>query len=302
MSAISISLVLLSSVIHAGWNLLSKKDNSSISYFFVGNIAAGIIFSPILFFYYDKLSLIPNVVWMLLILTGFFEAIYYSTLAYGYRSGEMSLVYPIARALPIVIVTIFTIMIGQRADISALYFLGCLFIVVGLFILPLEKINRQTLKRMFTKAIGFALLAAVGTAAYSLVDDKALRILRDLPSGAFSSIEASLIFMVLIALSSSVWLAVFAVCSKEERKMFTDIIHHNKKNATIMGLGIYVSYGIILLSMLFASNVAYVVAFRQASIPIGTFFGYFVLKESMYPLKIVGTLLTVLGLVIIAIS
>ena len=43
MSTISIALVLLSSVIHAGWNLISKKDNSSISYFFVGNIAAGIV-------------------------------------------------------------------------------------------------------------------------------------------------------------------------------------------------------------------------------------------------------------------
>ena len=302
MSTISIALVLLSSVIHAGWNLISKKDNSSISYFFVGNIAAGIIFSPILFFYYDKLSLIPNSVWILLVLTGFFEAMYYSTLAYGYRSGEMSLVYPIARALPIIIVTLFTVMIGKVADISTLYFIGCLFIVVGLFILPLEKINKETLKKMFTKAIAFAFLAAIGTAAYSVIDDKALRILNELPGKVFSSLEASLIFMVLIALASAVWLGIFALFSKEERKFFSYIIRHNKKNATIMGLGIYISYGIILLSMLFASNIAYVVAFRQVSIPIGTFFGYFILKESMYPLKLAGTLLTVLGLVILAFS
>ncbi|SMB81648.1 EamA-like transporter family protein [Desulfonispora thiosulfatigenes DSM 11270] len=302
MSTISIILVLLSSVTHAGWNLLSKKDNSSISYFFVGNIAAGIIFSPILFFYHDKLSLIPDYVWVLLILTGFFEALYYSTLAYGYRLGEMSLVYPIARALPIIMVTIYTVMIGKASDISHSYIIGCLFIVVGLFILPLEKITKETLKSLFTKSIGFAFVAAIGTAAYSVIDDKALRILNEVPDQAFSSLEASLIFMVFIALFSSVWLGIFTLFSQEERKLFREIMENHKKNATIMGLGIYVSYGIILLSMLFASNVAYVVAFRQVSIPIGTLFGYFILKESMYLLKIIGTFLTVLGLIVIAIS
>lgn len=302
LSVISIILIMISSFTHAGWNLLSKSDNPSISYFLVGNTTGITIFLPLLIIYFDKLKFIPLSVWILLIITGFLEAMYYSSLAYGYRVGEMSLVYPMARSLPVVIVTIFMLLIGKMAEISTLYLVGCLLIVVGLFIMPLREVNKKTIMSIFNKSAWFALLAALGTAGYSIVDDRAVRILKNVSGGIFSSIEGPLIYMVFIGIFSSIWLGVFVLCSKEEREKLPEIINHSKKGATLMGLGIYFTYGIILISMLFVKNVGYVVAFRQLSIPIGAILGVLVLKESVYPLKIVGTIITLFGLLIVSMA
>jgi uncharacterized membrane protein len=47
------------------------------------------------------------------------------------------------------------------------------------------------------------------------------------------------------------------------------------------------------------TNVSYVVAFRQLSIPLGAFVGVFVLKEPRYRPKLVGVLVMFAGLVLV---
>lgn len=300
LSLISIFLIILSSFTHAGWNLLGKRENPSISYFFLGNTLGICVFLPILIVYFEKLKFIPPSVWILLVATGFFEAVYYSSLAYGYRTGEMTLVYPIARSLPVIIVTLVMLGIGKIEELSTLYIIGCFFIVIGLFIQPLKTINNETIKNMFNISSLFALLAAIGTAAYSIIDAKALKILKNISQNLFSSLEASLIYMVFLGLFSSLWLGIFTLLSKKERQVFPDIMANCKQSATLMGIGIYLTYGLVLISMLFVQNVGYVVAFRQLSIPVGTILGYVVLKESLYPLKVIGTTITLVGLIIVS--
>lgn len=70
MSAIAVILVLLSACMHAGWNLLSKRRDSSASFFLVACLAGALLFSPTLVLYGEFVTRIPSRVWVLLLLTG----------------------------------------------------------------------------------------------------------------------------------------------------------------------------------------------------------------------------------------
>ncbi len=71
-----------------------------------------------------------------------------------------------------------------------------------------------------------------------------------------------------------------------------------KRSAALTGIGIYVTYGLVLASMNFVSNVSYVAAFRQLSIPIGALLGMAFLKEPPYRPKIIGLAVIFAGLVL----
>ena len=52
--------------------------------------------------------------------------------------------------------------------------------------------------------------------------------------------------------------------------------------------------------MNYVTNISYVAAFRQLSIPLGAIFGMSLLKEPCHPPKIVGILTIFIGLVMVA--
>ena len=62
------------------------------------------------------------------------------------------------------------------------------------------------------------------------------------------------------------------------------------------------SYLLILISLAYADDVAYVVAFRQLSIPLGALAGVVLLGEPAHRPKIVGVGLLFVGLVLAALG
>ena len=88
--------------------------------------------------------------------------------------------------------------------------------------------------------------------------------------------------------------------SSRERQSITDILQPYKKPAAMTGIGIYLTYGLVLVSMNYVTNVSYVAAFRQLSIPLGALLGMALLKEPRYPPKIIGVVIVFLGLVLVS--
>ena len=54
--------------------------------------------------------------------------------------------------------------------------------------------------------------------------------------------------------------------------------------------------------MNYVTNISYVAAFRQISIPLGAIFGMSLLKEPRHPPKLVGVSTIFIGLVMVAIG
>ncbi len=72
--------------------------------------------------------------------------------------------------------------------------------------------------------------------------------------------------------------------------------------AMITGLLIMGTYGLVLTAMAYASNVSYIAAFRQLSIPLGAILGILVQKEPSYPTKLASVGIIFTGLILIALA
>ncbi len=70
--------------------------------------------------------------------------------------------------------------------------------------------------------------------------------------------------------------------------------------ALVLGLGIFLTYTLLLISMGVVRDVSYVVAFNQASIPLGVLFGLLFLGEDLRAPKLLGVAVMTAGLVLTA--
>jgi uncharacterized membrane protein len=291
-------LVTISAFTHAFWNYLGKRRNPPAGLFLMASMASSLIFSPILFTGWEALKLIPPSVWLMIIITGLVQAVYYIFLAAAYRSGDLSHIYPLARSLPVVFVALTSILLGRAGQVQPLAYLGFILVTAGCFLLPLPKFSDIHLRHYWHKWVLFALLAAFCITGYTLIDDQSLRILRSLPGSGMSSLEWSLLYVELEAISITVFMLVFILAWRPEREGFLHAQAKEWRIAFLMGFIITATYSLVLLAMAYVTNVSYVIAFRQLSIPIGAALGILGRKETAYPPKLVGILLVVFGLVL----
>ncbi len=303
MTLIAILLIVLSAFLHAGWNLLSKKQHPSPAFFLIASMTGALLLSPTLIIFRDTvLHGISTQVWLLLISAGFFMALYFISLAGAYRAGDMSVAYPLARSSPIIVVSVVTLILGRGDQLSELCIVGIILVVGGCFLIPLQRFSDFRLRNYLTTTCGLALLAAVGTSGYSIMDDEALRLLRTNTNITISNTQLTLLYSCLEALTGSLWLALFVAFRKSERLKLSQMLRINKRYAILAGLAIYLTYTIILISLAFVNNVSYVVGLRQLSIPLGVVLGVFVLKETAHRPKIVGVFVMLVGLILVAIG
>ena len=147
-----------------------------------------------------------------------------------------------------------------------------------------------------------ALLSALAVAGYTIVDDEALRQLREITGMPISPIEGTLVYMVLEGISCSTWQGIFVLCDTHEKHNMRTVLQTGKSAAVITGIGIYLTWGLVLVSMNYVENVSYVAAFRQLSIPLGAIFGMTLLKEPRYLPKKIGIAAIFIGLVLTGIG
>jgi len=295
-------LLIISAFTHAGWNFLSKKEHPTQAFYLVANTIGVICVLPILFYYARFIPLVPSSVWFIVVLSGFFLAAYLGALAGAYRTGDISIAYPLARSLPVLFVFLLTLIPGKGSPPGGWFFIGSILIVGGCIILPLEAFDDFHFSKYMNLCCMLAVLAAVGVAGYTVADDLALRFLRELPGEPMSPVEGTLVYMVLEGISSSLWQGLLVAVSRGERQSIPEVLNSQKGPAVLTGIGIFLTYGIVLVAMNYVTNVSYVAAFRQLSIPLGAMFGIALLKEPRYLPKIVGIAAMFFGLVLVGLK
>jgi len=302
MTLIAFLLVAVSAFAHAFWNFLSKRQNPPAAFFLMASVAAVVIFSPVLFFFWKGVTVIPPAVWGLIAATGAVQAVYYIFLAAAYRTGDLSHAYPLARSMPVVLVALASLALGRGSQIHPLAYAGFAVVTAGCILLPLPKFSDFHLGRYRQEWILFALLAAVCITGYTLLDDQSLRMLRSLPQTPLTNLGWPLLFVELETISLTLFLTVFLIGWASERRVLTQAAGPEWRTAAVMGFMITATYGLVLLALAYVSNVSYVTAFRQLSIPIGAALGILVRKEPASPPKLAGIAMVVVGLVFVAIG
>lgn len=299
MSLAAIVLLLISAFIHAGWNFLGKRQHPTAGFFLIANAFGTACVLPVLFYDWGELVLIPPAVWILSVVGGFFYFLFCAALAEAYRAGDLSIAYPLSLSSPVVLVTLFTLVIGRGGEIVGWALIGLVTVAAGCFILPMTQFGEVQLRNYLNACCLFGVLAGVGIAGMTIADYEALSILHDLPGKPLGPIDGPLLYMLFEAVIGGVWLGVLILAKKWERQRFSHTFRLSKLPAALTGAGMFLSYAFVLVAMPYVTNVSFVAAFRQLSIPLGATLGILFLKEPPYLPKLVGIAAVYGGLVLI---
>jgi drug/metabolite transporter (DMT)-like permease len=295
-------LLLLSAGIHAGWNLLGKRSNPSAAFMLAANTLGCLFLLPSLWLAREAWPAFTPQIWRALVLTGACQAVYYAGLAGAYRFGNLSVAYPLARALPVLITALLAQALGLGAPLSPAALLSMLLVAFGCLVIPLDHLSDFHPRRYWNRACLLALLAALGTVGYSLIDSEALRLLRQQSAGLASGPSVTALYALLEGLSASAWLGLWVILRPNERRAFGSLSRPLWRQAVLVGAAIYAAYTLVLVAMGYVTNVSYVVAFRQVSIPLGALLGILVLKEPAYPARLAGAGMLFAGLALLGLA
>lgn len=273
MSFLVLSLLTISAIIHAWWNILGKREaRPSKEFFFLANVFACIIFSPVIAI--SGVIFTWNYsVWLCIILTGLFEAIYFTFVAESYHHGDISVAYPISRSIPVILVILIGIIFDHNVSLNMNFTVGSLLVIVGCIITSMKHFRDFKLTSYLNSSGKFAYTAAIASSGYLITDDKALHLLKH--STFLKLLQLSIVYSFIRGVSISGWMGMSIIFKRKYRAHTYSIIKGGTRSSIIAGLSMYLSYTLVLLSMYLATNLSYVALFRQLSIPVTVIAGIY---------------------------
>ncbi|MCG9648001.1 EamA family transporter [Vibrio brasiliensis] len=296
MSLFAVCLVVISAFLHAGWNLLSKNNKSSGKAFFLSSsAAASLLLTPYVLWYlndtdYASLSLS---FWWVLVISGVAQVIYLISLSFAYKYGDIGVIYPIARALPVLMVGVGTALLGYH--LSLMVWVGFGFITIGCLLVPLLSLKQFHISDYANVGVLWALVAAVGTTGYSILDKEALVILAHELETVTSEVQSAIFYLALQFWVIFAVISVYLIASRQWGEF--SAAWQIRKPSAMAGAMMATTYGLVLYAMTMTDNVSYVVALRQTSIVFGLILGVVFLKERFALTRCAGTGLIFIGLV-----
>ncbi len=222
MTPTAIALVTVSAFTHAFWNLLGKRQNSSSAFFLIASAVASVGLAPWLVYYRHALPLVPGSVWLLIAATGVFQMIYYIGLAAAYRHGDLSVAYPLVRALPSVLIAAISLALGLGKPMSMVGVTGILAVALGCLILPMPGLQLR-FRNYLNLCCLMAVLAAIGTCGYTLLDSQALQQLREVPGLGLGNTTTTLLYLEYSTISTTLALAVYTLINAPERARLGEV-------------------------------------------------------------------------------
>lgn len=153
MSIAAIFLILLSAATHVAWNLLGKQQNPTPWFFLAANMAGVMLGIPVAALFARDFATVLSEAWPFLCISGFFQALYFLGLSGAYRSGEMSIAYPMARSFPVVFVALITLLLGKGDQLTVQCGLGIGLVLLGSMLLPMRNFNEFRLSHYWNRSV-----------------------------------------------------------------------------------------------------------------------------------------------------
>ncbi|HVB65877.1 MAG TPA: DMT family transporter [Nitrolancea sp.] len=286
MSSLALALVLSAACLHATWNLLVKRVAGGPEFIWLFGTLSTLIYAPVVAFVliYDRPYIGP-IELLFIVGSGIIHIGYFLILQQGYRVGDLSLVYPLARGTGPTLATIGAIIIlGERPSLLGL--VGAVIVIASVFIFTggptaLRKSGNHP-------AIFFGLLTGIFIATYTLWDKHAVStlmippLIQDIGSSAIRSSFLAPIAIRRPAIVRALW---------------------SKYRWETLGVAILspLAYMLVLTAMSF-TPVSYVSPAREVSILIGTLMGARLLSEGEGKRRLVAAGMMVVGITALALG
>ena len=282
MPTVALLLVLVAAFAHAAWNLFAKTAEGGTTFVWLSALAGVVLYLPALVV---ALVVAPGrlgaVALGFMVGSGLLHSLYFVLLQRGYRDGDLSLVYPLARGTgPLLSTAAAVAFFAERP--SPLALAGSALIVGAVLSLTARP------RGSAGAATAFALLTGVSIAAYTLWDKQAVG----------DQSVSPIIYLWGLQLVNTMVLSAW-VLRRPERIVST----WRNSRRQVLGVGL-LSPGayILVLYALERAPVSYVAPAREVSILIATALGTTVLAEEGLGHRLVAAGGIVLGIAALAIG
>lgn len=287
MNSYGLAFVLMAAAIHPFRDIFLKGSRHPISAY-ASICLIWIFISIIHVLIFNEDLRLPVSYWPYVVASSLGLIIYYYGTLKALERGSLSVYYPIIRSSPLAIVFVNWLAFDQSYELKVL--LGIGLVLIGVFML--QKSARGVTGDK--KSLYLALLAMLGSAAYTVADANAMSVI---------SPSVFLFYVYII-----VTLGLFGLGLSETRSIANSmsLLKTNFANAPqriiLAGVSSYVSYYLILWAFKVGSEAAAVSAIRQVSIPLAVVVATIVLKEKKFFYNIWWASFVGVGVIIIAIE
>ena len=272
-----LGLVLMAATFHALWNVAAKKVSGNLSVLWWGLCLASIISWPFALSVDEPFLLSSKAIGCILA-TGAIHTLYFIALAKAYASGDISLVYPVARGIGVAGTAVLA-SVWLSESMTRIGMAGIGSICLGTALLGLD----QTRGLKTGSPLLFALIVGVTISVYSVVDKMAVESLHPV--------------VYISAMFSLTTLGMYPYV-RWRRVALKSALMEYKRYIALIGLGSIGTYLIILFAFRLGSA-SYVVAVRESSVVIGALLGRILFFEPLTPPKVIGIAAIMCGVILV---
>jgi drug/metabolite transporter (DMT)-like permease len=278
MHPVAILFVVTAAVAHAGWNLAAKRvPNGGALFVWLGAVCSAVLLLPFVVVIVVRDGL-PGVSWLAFGVSGLIHLGYFVLLQRGYRVGDLSVVYPLARGSgPLLSVVAAVWLLGERPGVLALVGAGA--VIAGVFVIGGLGIGG-------TRGVGYGLATGTLIAAYTLWDAHAVTTLAVSP-------------IVLMAGSSVVEALALAPYAFVKRPEVGELWRAHRLPVLAVAILSPAAYILVLFAMRLAP-VSMVAPARELSIVVGSLGAWLLLGEPNPVRRLTGAVIVLAGVASIA--
>lgn len=269
-------LVLLAAALHAGWNALVKISGDRIAVMAIVTMA-GSLLSILALPFVDSPA--PES-WPLLALTILIHTGYHFFLPVAYNHGDLGQVYPVARGVAPILVTLGAFVFAGE-HVSQIALIGILCLSVGVMALTLDGGKAS---RINAKAILFALATGVCIASYTVVDGLGAR-------------QAGSVLGFAMWLTIGDGVLTFLIALSWKKHEIVRILRGNVLMGMVGGIMQVGAYWIIVYALAVAP-MGMVSGLRETSVLFAAVLSTFLLKEGFGVWRFISACLVTFGLIV----
>lgn len=286
MTGVALALVLVSAIIHATWNYLTKRINGGVPAVWLFTMVSSLVYAPAAVIV--ALTVRPHIgpVEVLFMLgSGVLQLLYFVVLARGYERADLSIVYPVARGTGPLLATALAVLLLDEHP-TPVTIAGSLLICAGVFVLASG--GRLRGDRSVLTGVGFGVATGLIIGCYTAWDGHAVGAL------AIPAVMQSWSAEALRA----VYLAPYA---GRNRDAIRAVWRRSRLPVVLVGIMSAGSYMLVLTALSF-SPVSSIAPAREVSIIFGALLGFWLLREPMTGSRVTGALVIVTGVVFVVLG
>lgn len=288
MTGLALVLVLAAAFMHATWNLLAKRASGGGAFLWMVCVAAAVIYAPLAaaVVILQQPHLGPAQA-AFMAGSAALHLGYFLMLTRGYRVGDLSLIYPLARGTGPAFSTLAAVaFFGERPTWVAV--LGAALVVGGVVVLTRGPRGVRRSEAAALWATAYGLLTGVLIATYTLWDKRAVSVLLVPPLLLdWAANVGRLLFLTPVAI-----------------RHWDEVRHHWRAHRLeTVGVGVLapLAYILVLTALVF-TPVSYIAPAREVSILIGTAMGTRLLAEGDSIRRLGAAAAIVAGVVALAVG